>query len=474
MTHTTNSQPRLRRRAWLVASALALLVPLTLASAQQAEDEFFDTNFDGGWVGTILSGKSRIPFQVNLNVEGNEGIGFLILGDQPAGTSTGLDVFAADFTKIGARQVTFRVDDDDPLRAGFSSGGVRFGTSTLKLSYKAGDDSLAGKITGGLKGKLTATRMSPARPMTKLWQGRFKAGGETIFVQLATTEDADGVIGGHARFNQDTSAVTGQRKGGAVDMAFDVDGQEVTFSGKLTTKNNKLKGAFKVQGESNKATLVPADGNGKPMKFKSVQRAAAAELVPGESSTVRVVGKNIALGAVAYTDSPDVRVTAVELESAKALSVTLATSASAAAGTAVGLRLFNADGETADKSGVLTVADGDDGGAMVDFDSQIQPIFTANCALSGCHSAQSARAGMVLAAGVAASNIVNVASSEQPNLRRVLPGNPDESYLVRKIEGGPGISGGRMPLNRTPLAQAQIDLIRLWITEGAHTRQRPR
>lgn len=472
MAITTSERSR-RRGVWIMAATLLLFVPMTLARAQQSEDEFFDTDFDGGWVGTIVSGTSRIPFQLNLNLEGNGGIGFLIIGNDPGGSSTALEVFAAEFTKVTAKKVTLRIDDSTPLRAGVSSPGSRFGTSTFKLSYKAADDSLGGKVRGSIKGKIEAARMSSGLPMQRLWQASFNSGGDSTFVQLATTEDAGGVIGGHARFNADTATVTGQRKGSTVDLAFDLDGQTVTFSGKLKSKNNKLKGAFVSEGKSSKSTLVPADGNGKAMKFKSVQRAAAIDLTPGESKTVRMAGKNIALGAVAYTDSPDVRVTAVELESTKALSVTLATSADAVENTAVAVRLFNGDGETADKANALAVAGGG-GEDPVDFGSQIQPIFTNNCALSGCHAASTAQAGLVLDANRSLDNIVNVPSSQQPGFRRVLPGNPDDSYLVRKISGGPGISGGRMPFGRAPLPQTQIDLIRLWISQGAIGRQAAR
>jgi len=214
-------------------------------------------------------------------------------------------------------------------------------------------------------------------------------------VQLATTEDEEGVIGGQATFGAESSAVVGQRTGSTVDMTFNLDGQAITFNGKLKTKNNKLKGAFESEGDSSKATFVPADGNGKPMKFKKVQRLAAVELEPGQSRTVRIQGKNIALGAMAFTDLGDVQVAAVELESAKSLSVTVTTSATAAEGTAVALRLFNGDGETADKANALSVA-GDGGGEdPVDFELQIQPIFTSNCATSGCHAASAAKAGLV-------------------------------------------------------------------------------
>jgi hypothetical protein len=72
-----------------------------------------------------------------------------------------------------------------------------------------------------------------------------------------------------------------------------------------------------------------------------------------------------------------------------------------------------------------------------------------------------------LSAGNAHGNLVNVSSQEVPDLLRVEPGNPDDSYLVRKIEGGPNIIGERMPRGRPPLSDAQIQRIRAWIEDGA-------
>jgi hypothetical protein len=64
--------------------------------------------------------------------------------------------------------------------------------------------------------------------------------------------------------------------------------------------------------------------------------------------------------------------------------------------------------------------------------------------------------------------LVNRASSEQTNLNRVTPNNPDASYLVRKLEGSAGITGVRMPQNGPPfLTQGQIDIVRRWIELGA-------
>jgi hypothetical protein len=52
-------------------------------------------------------------------------------------------------------------------------------------------------------------------------------------------------------------------------------------------------------------------------------------------------------------------------------------------------------------------------------------------------------------------------------VQRVNPGDPDASYLVRKLEGAPGISGDRMPLGGAPLGAALIADVRAWIAAGA-------
>jgi len=60
-----------------------------------------------------------------------------------------------------------------------------------------------------------------------------------------------------------------------------------------------------------------------------------------------------------------------------------------------------------------------------------------------------------------------VPSAEQPAVLRVSPGNPDSSYIIRKLQGTAGISGGQMPLGGPYLPQSTIDVIRQWITAGA-------
>lgn len=65
------------------------------------------------------------------------------------------------------------------------------------------------------------------------------------------------------------------------------------------------------------------------------------------------------------------------------------------------------------------------------------------------------------------ARLVNVPSSGKPGAVRVIPGDADNSYLVRKLEGAADIAGERMPLNGPYLTSAQIDVIRRWIAMGA-------
>jgi len=100
----------------------------------------------------------------------------------------------------------------------------------------------------------------------------------------------------------------------------------------------------------------------------------------------------------------------------------------------------------------------------------VQPVFTSSCATAGCHVGAGAPDGLDLSAGVAYGNMADVASIQLPSMDLIEPGDPDNSYLVRKIEGTQtqaGGLGGRMPAGTSPLSQEIIDMIRVWVEEGA-------
>ena len=75
--------------------------------------------------------------------------------------------------------------------------------------------------------------------------------------------------------------------------------------------------------------------------------------------------------------------------------------------------------------------------------------------------------GLNLAGDGAYDQLVNFVSVRKTGAVRVVPGNPDNSYLVQKIEGASGIVGVRMPLNGPYLSDGQIRIIRRWIETGA-------
>jgi hypothetical protein len=98
-------------------------------------------------------------------------------------------------------------------------------------------------------------------------------------------------------------------------------------------------------------------------------------------------------------------------------------------------------------------------------------VFAPSCAVSGCHTGPSGSTlpnGMDLSTADASfASLVGVSSIQQPTLLRVAGGDPDNSYLVQKLEGT-AATGVRMPFGGSALDQALINDIRDWIADGAN------
>ncbi|MGH8530832.1 MAG: c-type cytochrome domain-containing protein [Nevskiales bacterium] len=124
------------------------------------------------------------------------------------------------------------------------------------------------------------------------------------------------------------------------------------------------------------------------------------------------------------------------------------------------------DGEGLDENGLPLPPGGAPPAPMQPTIESIQAqVFTPIC--TECHAGASASADMRLDdAETSHAMLVMVRSNEVPALFRVQPGDPDNSYLVHKIEGRQAV-GGRMPLGRPPLSAAMIANIRQWISAGA-------
>jgi hypothetical protein len=107
------------------------------------------------------------------------------------------------------------------------------------------------------------------------------------------------------------------------------------------------------------------------------------------------------------------------------------------------------------------------------FSSIVNDIFgspdsAGRVACISCHRAPALPAGLDLGPQTAYDALVGRGSRQKPGEILVIPGDPDNSYLVQKLEGAPGIVGLRMPRNGPPyLTEGQMLVIRFWIQSGA-------
>tara|TARA_B100000959_G_C14756281_1_gene531394 strand:- start:126 stop:611 length:486 start_codon:yes stop_codon:yes gene_type:complete len=88
----------------------------------------------------------------------------------------------------------------------------------------------------------------------------------------------------------------------------------------------------------------------------------------------------------------------------------------------------------------------------IDYNSEIQPIFDANC--GNCHLGNSS-------GGINLSNYQNTMSSDI-----IIPGNASSSSLYDRITRDNSDTGD-MPPGNAELSSEQISLIESWINEGA-------
>lgn len=98
-------------------------------------------------------------------------------------------------------------------------------------------------------------------------------------------------------------------------------------------------------------------------------------------------------------------------------------------------------------------------------------LFNSSCALSSCHSSGAHKGELALNTGSSYSQLVGVIADNEAAAADgkilVVPGDPDASFLIQKLEGPGADEGDLMPQTNDPLSQAEIDVIRQWITDGA-------
>jgi hypothetical protein len=107
---------------------------------------------------------------------------------------------------------------------------------------------------------------------------------------------------------------------------------------------------------------------------------------------------------------------------------------------------------------------------------QVAAVLETSCALPACHSHQSPEpgGGLELDRGTPRENLVGITSVYGEDLYYVIPGDPEHSFLWRKLTNAlapSGTEGAPMPqndiMNWMSLPSDQLELVRCWIAGGA-------
>jgi len=219
-----------------------------------------------------------------------------------------------------------------------------------------------------------------------------------------------------------------------------------------------------------RAPLAP----GSTSRTPTIRKLKPSTLPAGVTTTVAITGKNLATGFLLHTNIEGVYSGVPQVISARKATVALTVAADVAAGTAVQLHVAAANGEVDTSRARLTTG----GKVAVSFVGDLLPILTTRCAVEGCHVQPplndpaypdgEAPAGLVMEGPVAFANLVNVPSTERPELDRIEPFDAERSYLVKKLRGDADILGGRMPQDGPPfLSPEMIDMFIRWVAAGA-------
>jgi mono/diheme cytochrome c family protein len=95
----------------------------------------------------------------------------------------------------------------------------------------------------------------------------------------------------------------------------------------------------------------------------------------------------------------------------------------------------------------------------------------SNCTTRSCHGAEGRRGDLVLTPDMAYAALVNVPAAntgaKAKGKQRVVPGRPDDSFLLQKLTGPGPDEGARMPLTGDALPPEDLALVRAWIAAGA-------
>lgn len=99
--------------------------------------------------------------------------------------------------------------------------------------------------------------------------------------------------------------------------------------------------------------------------------------------------------------------------------------------------------------------------------ADIEPIFAKRC--GDCHSVKEAKAHLILDPGRGYEDLVGQAAFQVPGMQLVKPGDPESSYLWKKLDhtAREGKGMPRTLFGSKKLPDDELQLIRTWIETGA-------
>ncbi|MGZ3455087.1 MAG: hypothetical protein ACXVEF_36120 [Polyangiales bacterium] len=110
--------------------------------------------------------------------------------------------------------------------------------------------------------------------------------------------------------------------------------------------------------------------------------------------------------------------------------------------------------------------------------AEIDDIFKLSCSFSSCHGSKPGKGNLYIPGppGNWYTNVVDVPSTTLPTMKRIVPYDPQNSFLVHKLTDGlcaltaqcvDKNCGDRMPQANDPLDPVDRDKIIEWIRQGA-------
>ena len=111
--------------------------------------------------------------------------------------------------------------------------------------------------------------------------------------------------------------------------------------------------------------------------------------------------------------------------------------------------------------------DGEDQDAPPTFTELHERVLQPSCVFATCHQQGASAAGMMaLDRDLAHAALVDVSAVAAPGRIRVIPGDPEQSYVMEKITNATPTAGEQMPPD-APLEAERVELVRAWIEAGA-------